>query len=91
MAGRLIATGDIHGCSKALATLVEVSRPSPEDILVPLGDYIDRGPDSRGVLDLLIAAARDRDALRGWLSCGGVEALRSYGWAPGGPRRNLAR
>jgi serine/threonine protein phosphatase 1 len=57
MAGRTIAIGDIHGCAAALAALVEVIRPGPDDTLVMLGDYIDRGPDSRGVLDQLIALA----------------------------------
>ena len=55
MSGRIIAIGDIHGCSKALAALVEAIGPGPDDTLVPLGDYIDRGPDSRGVLDQLIS------------------------------------
>ncbi len=54
MAERTVAIGDIHGCSKALAALVEAVDPGPDDTLIPLGDYIDRGPDSRGVLDLLI-------------------------------------
>lgn len=57
MAGRTIAIGDIHGCGAALSTLIEAIAPSPEDTLITLGDYIDRGPDSRGVLDLLIALA----------------------------------
>jgi len=52
---RLLAIGDIHGCSKALDTLLQFVRPAPEDQIVTLGDYIDRGPDSRGVLDRLIA------------------------------------
>jgi serine/threonine protein phosphatase 1 len=55
MASRTIAMGDIHGCAAALAALVEAVRPGPDDSLVTLGDYIDRGPDSRGVLDQLIA------------------------------------
>ena len=54
MSGRTIAIGDIHGCSKSLAVLLEAVEPQADDILVPLGDYIDRGPDSRGVLDQLI-------------------------------------
>ena len=58
MAGRTIAIGDIHGCSAALAALVNAIDPCPEDTLVPLGDYIDRGIDSKGVLDQLIALAR---------------------------------
>src|SRR5918994_272072 len=54
MPARTIAIGDIHGCSAALAALIEAIAPRPEDVVVPLGDYIDRGPDSRGVLDLMI-------------------------------------
>lgn len=52
---RTIAIGDIHGCSRALAGLIEAIEPRPEDRLIPLGDYIDGGPDSRGVIDQLIA------------------------------------
>lgn len=52
--GRLIAIGDIHGCSVALATLIEVIKPTPLDTLVFLGDFIDRGPDSRGVIEQVI-------------------------------------
>jgi serine/threonine protein phosphatase 1 len=55
MVGRTIAIGDIHGCSTALAALLDAIGPGPEDTLVLLGDYIDRGPDSRGVLDQIIA------------------------------------
>jgi serine/threonine protein phosphatase 1 len=53
--GRTIAIGDIHGCSLALKALVDAIDPGPKDLLVPLGDYIDRGPDSRGVLDQMLA------------------------------------
>ena len=53
--GRLIAVGDIHGCSKALSALIEAIQPTPLDTLVFLGDYIDRGPDSRGVIEQVIA------------------------------------
>jgi serine/threonine protein phosphatase 1 len=52
--GRVIAIGDIHGCSAALATLIEAIEPTADDTLVPLGDYIDRGPDSRGVIEMLL-------------------------------------
>ena len=55
--GRTIAIGDIHGCSRALASLLAAVRPTPGDTVVTLGDYIDRGPDSRGVVDQLIALA----------------------------------
>lgn len=98
MSGRTIAIGDIHGCSLALRGLLEAIQPQPDDLLVLLGDYIDRGPDTRGVLDqildlqrrctvvpllgnheeMLLAALKDRTALRVWLTCGGAEAIASY-------------
>ena len=58
MPGRTIAIGDIHGCSAALDALLDAIRPRPEDTFVPLGDYINRGPDTRGVLDRLIDLSR---------------------------------
>lgn len=54
MSQRLIAIGDIHGCRTALETLLEAIQPTENDTIVTLGDYIDRGPDSRGVIDTLI-------------------------------------
>lgn len=56
---RTIAIGDIHGCSMALKTLIDVIDPQPGDTIVPLGDYVDRGIDSKGVLDQLMEL-RDR-------------------------------
>ncbi len=53
--GRLIAIGDIHGYCESLVALIEQIDPQPEDTIVPLGDFIDRGPDSKGVIDELIA------------------------------------
>lgn len=52
--GRTIALGDIHGCSAALRAVLEASDPGPCDVVVTLGDYIDRGPDSAGVIEQLI-------------------------------------
>lgn len=51
---RTIAVGDIHGCLKAFDALLETIQPSQEDVFVTIGDYIDRGPDSKGVIDRLI-------------------------------------
>ncbi|QEH36639.1 Serine/threonine-protein phosphatase 1 [Aquisphaera giovannonii] len=56
---RTIAIGDIHGCAEALEALLRVIRPEREDCIVSLGDYVDRGPDSRGVIDRLIALGRE--------------------------------
>jgi serine/threonine protein phosphatase 1 len=57
MTGRTIAIGDIHGCLDALNALIDAIQPSQEDTLVTLGDHIDRGPNSRGVLDRLLVLA----------------------------------
>ena len=51
---RHLAIGDIHGCIRALTTLVDSVGLRPDDTIVTLGDYVDRGPDSQGVLDFLI-------------------------------------
>ena len=58
MVGRTIAIGDIHGCSAALNALLAAVAPTHDDTVVVLGDMIDRGPDSRGVLTALIELSR---------------------------------
>jgi len=51
---RTFVIGDIHGCAATLRRLVdETLRPSPNDRICLLGDLIDRGPDSKGVLDFI--------------------------------------
>ena len=52
---RILAIGDIHGCDTALRTLAGFVPIREDDLLVTLGDYVDRGPNSREVLDWLIA------------------------------------
>ena len=54
MSNRLIAIGDIHGCSVALRAILTAIDPRPDDTIVTLGDYVDRGPDTRGVINQLI-------------------------------------
>lgn len=51
---RQIAIGDIHGCLRSLETMMAVLQPQEEDLIVTLGDYVDRGPDSKGVIDFLL-------------------------------------
>jgi serine/threonine protein phosphatase 1 len=58
---------DIHGCSETLQMLVEdLIRPQAEDELYFLGDYIDRGPGSKEVLDYLMELEK-RDFKTGFL------------------------
>src|SRR5678815_3715272 len=48
------AIGDLHGCSKTFRKLVtEGIRLEKMDELFCLGDYVDRGPDSKGVIDYI--------------------------------------
>lgn len=51
---RVLAIGDIHGCTGALDTLLTAVNLRPCDQLITLGDYVDRGPDSKGVINRLI-------------------------------------
>jgi serine/threonine protein phosphatase 1 len=57
MPGRTIAIGDIHGYTDALRAVLRAVEPRPNDVVVALGDYVDRGPDSRGTIDTLIQLA----------------------------------
>ena len=52
--GRTLAIGDIHGCLKPLKLLWETIDPQPDDRIIFVGDYVDRGPDTKGVIDFLI-------------------------------------
>lgn len=58
---RLYAIGDVHGYIDLLDDMLGrirddlVRRPHPNPRVICLGDYVDRGPDSRGVIDKLIA------------------------------------
>jgi serine/threonine protein phosphatase 1 len=63
MRSRTIAIGDVHGCSRALEILLGAIEPKPDDVIVTLGDYVNRGPDSRGVLKQLIALERQCDLI----------------------------
>jgi serine/threonine protein phosphatase 1 len=56
---RTLAIGDIHGCLGPLDDLLSWIEPTPDDLVVALGDYVDRGPDSRGVLTRLIELKRE--------------------------------
>lgn len=59
----IYAVGDIHGQAEQLARALEwiAADGGPDASIVFLGDYIDRGPDSRGVIQQLVDGGRDRD------------------------------
>jgi len=51
---RTYVIGDIHGCANELARLIDKLPLDPLDRVIFLGDYIDRGPDSKAVVSYLI-------------------------------------
>jgi serine/threonine protein phosphatase 1 len=53
--GKIFAIGDIHGCNDKLDTLIEKLQIDPtEDTLLFIGDYVDRGPDSKEVINSIL-------------------------------------
>jgi len=56
--GRLFAIGDIHGCADELSTMLKFlessERVSKDDTMIFLGDYVDRGSQTRQVIDILL-------------------------------------
>lgn len=73
---RILAIGDIHGCARALDALLAAVAPTPDDLIVTLGDYVDRGLDSAGVINRLIRLVETHPlvALRGASNCGATAA-----------------
>ena len=54
MPGRKIIVSDIHGCAYTFRVLINQKvKLTKDDHLYLLGDYIDRGPDSKGVFDFI--------------------------------------
>ncbi|MEI6209813.1 MAG: metallophosphoesterase family protein [Desulfuromonadales bacterium] len=49
------AIGDIHGGSQTFRALLDSLNLKHSDRLYLLGDYVDRGPDSKGVLDIILS------------------------------------
>ena len=54
---RVFIVGDIHACPAELEALLSALALEAKDHLVFLGDYIDRGPGAREVIDLLLDSA----------------------------------
>src|SRR5215469_5764130 len=57
---RIYAVGDIHGCLRQLEQMLKLIGQDSSGVkerchLVFVGDYIDRGPDSKGVIDRLLS------------------------------------
>ncbi len=100
---RVYAVGDVHGCSDLLTELHELIRHDAEGAagltltIVYLGDYVDRGEDSRGVVDILlgepIAGARAVHLMGNhdqWLLEFLDHPRRAVGWFMNGADQTLA-
>ena len=67
---RVYAVGDVHGRADLLEAMFEMidadwrNDPAQKRRLIMLGDYTDRGPRSRRVLDMLIERGADPDGWR---------------------------
>lgn len=67
---RLYAIGDIHGCDAQFARLLDLidadhaGRPPKRQMIVLLGDLVDRGPDSAGVVERALRLSQSRPDVR---------------------------
>lgn len=57
---RTYVIGDIHGCLDPLKALMDRLAPRQNDEIIFIGDYIDRGPDPKGVVDYVLAFRKAR-------------------------------
>lgn len=53
-AERTFVIGDIHGCADEVDRMLDALDLTASDVVVFLGDYIDRGPDPKAVIDRLL-------------------------------------
>ena len=82
--GFTFAIGDIHGCLSELQDMLgQIEDQAPSGHVVFLGDYIDRGPASREVLQLVMAGPR-REGWRWTALKGNHEDLMVQAYANGG-------
>jgi serine/threonine protein phosphatase 1 len=51
---RTFVVGDLHGCVDELNVLLDAIEPTTDDAICFLGDYVDRGPSSKGVIERLL-------------------------------------
>ena len=76
--------GDIHGCAGLLSDLLEKIKPlAQSDTVIFIGDFIDRGPDSKGVIDIVLDLRREHGrviTLMGNHEYMFLGAIKGYGW-----------
>jgi serine/threonine protein phosphatase 1 len=62
-AGRLFAIGDIHGCPDELTAMLKAIAPQAGDTVVFIGDYVDRGPSPRDVIEVVLELGKGQAEL----------------------------
>lgn len=60
---KFVAIGDIHGCPQSMKALLEKLADYTDRTMVFIGDYIDRGANSKAVVDFLLDFQKDVDAV----------------------------
>jgi serine/threonine protein phosphatase 1 len=59
VAERTFVIGDLHGCVEEIDRMLDACDLDASDTVVCLGDYVDRGQDSKGVIDRLLRLRRE--------------------------------
>jgi len=81
--GHLFVVGDIHGCARELEVLLGALPLGPEDTIVFVGDYVDRGPASMDVVRTLLELQRNEKARTVCLKGNHEDMLLAYMGYPG--------
>ncbi|MEX0906269.1 MAG: metallophosphoesterase family protein [Balneolaceae bacterium] len=63
MSKNIVAIGDIHGCARSLKSLWKKLEPHENALHVFIGDYIDRGPSSKEVVNFLLDVRNERECV----------------------------
>jgi serine/threonine protein phosphatase 1 len=80
---RVFVVGDIHGCVDELDVLLESLALTTGDTVVFVGDYVDRGPASKDVVDVLLALRQDSGIQSIFLKGNHEDMLLAYMGLPG--------
>jgi len=60
---RVISVGDIHGCLDSLVFLIDNLKLTDKDLIIFLGDYVDRGPKSPGTIEYLLDLDKSKSCI----------------------------
>ena len=72
---RILAVDDIHGCFKKLVSLWKKISVTPEDFVIFLGDYVDRGRENVEVLKFIMKESQKKNVIA---LCGNHEDMLNW-------------